>query len=206
MIKRILHILLFVICLTQLSMAKIYEIPEELKQEVRASHEAYTKDKESNEAKFNLAMTYAYTGQIKKGWDILKTVDKSYSKVVIDTYNKKIEAEPGEWRNHFKIAFGYFFAKKKQKAIDEFYTVLKLKPDMVWALGFIALIRGEMGEVDEAIRICNQALDMEPQATAIHFLLAEGYRKKGQYVRFLKQMLIVGRLQTEEKVRRRGEP
>ena len=101
-------------------MAKIYQIPKELDQDVRLDYNVYVENKSSNEAKFNLAMSYAYTGRIKRGWDLLKTIDRSYSKVVIDTYTDRILENPQEWRFHFKIAFGYFFAKEKQMAIDEF--------------------------------------------------------------------------------------
>jgi tetratricopeptide (TPR) repeat protein len=204
--KKWLIVLFLLFTTTSLTFAKIYQIPEELKQDVRNDYKEFKAEASTNESKFNLAMSYAYTGQIKKGWDLLKTIDRSYSKVVIDTYSKKIEEDPNEWRNYFKIAFGYFFAKERETAIDYFYKVLDHKPDMVWAYGFIALIHGEMGEVDTAIKICKKALKMEPQATAIHFLLAEGYRKKGKYFRFVKEMLVVGRLQTEESIRRRGEP
>ncbi|RAP36122.1 hypothetical protein DID80_05670 [Candidatus Marinamargulisbacteria bacterium SCGC AAA071-K20] len=204
--KKWILVLICLCAMSSVTSAKIFKISEELKQDVRSDYEIFKGDESSNESKFNLAMSYAYTGQIKKGWDLLKTIDRSYSRVVIDRYNQKIKENPDAWKYHFKVAFGYFFAKEKKTAIGEFYKVLEIKPDMVWAYGFIALIQGEMGEVDEAIRICKKALKMEPQATAIHFLLAEGYRKKGKYFRFLKEMLVVGRLQTEESIRRRGEP
>ena len=175
--------LVFLFCVFVLPVfisAKPYQISEPLKAELRQNYQRLQAYPDSNEAKFELAMSYAYTGQIKKGWDILKSLDPAYSKVVITKYQALIDKNPNEWKYHFKIAFGYFFDKEKTRAIESFRKVLTIKPDQVWAYGFIALIKGEMGQVDEAIRICKQALKMEPKATAIRFLLAEGYRKKGR--------------------------
>jgi tetratricopeptide (TPR) repeat protein len=186
--KLFLSMIILLLFFSNINFAKIYQIPEDLKDDVRLEYKNYSEHSESNESKFNLAMTYAYTGQIKKGWDILKTIDKSYSRVVIDQYSVRIKKDPTNWKSHFKIEFGYFFVGEKQSSVDSFYKVLALKPDMVWAMGFIGLVKGEMGEVDAAIKICKEASKLEPQATGIHFLLAEGYRKKGQYFRFIKEM------------------
>ena len=92
--------------------------------------------------------------------------------------------------------------KKKTKALEAFYVARDRNPENVWILGFIALVKGEMGQVDEAMKICKKALKMEPNATGIHFLLAEGYRKKGKYMKFMSHMMIVGRLETEEALMR----
>jgi len=53
--------------------------------------------------------------------------------------------------------------------------------------------------------VCKEALKKEPNATAIHFLLAEGYRRKGQYSKFMSEMVVVGRLQTAESLERRND-
>jgi len=54
-----------------------------------------------------------------------------------------------------------------------------------------------MGDVDRAMQWCHKGLKIEPNATAIHFLLAEGYRKKKQYYKAFKRLLNVGRLQSK---------
>ena len=54
-----------------------------------------------------------------------------------------------------------------------------------------------MGQTNKAIHYCKKALKIEPDATAIHFLLAEAYRKKKQYFKMMKELLIVGKLQAK---------
>jgi tetratricopeptide (TPR) repeat protein len=194
----------FFICLLSVSVfADIYAIPEALVLDVREKKAALEAHPTSNEARFELAMSYAYTGQIRLGWGTLKTLPKSYSQEVVATYEGLTSEHLSEWTYPFKLGFGYFFVKKKQEALDAFYEARKRNPDNVWILAFIALIKGEMGHVDEAIKICKQALKMEPNATGVHFLLGEGYRKKGKYIPFLSEMMIVGRLETEEALMRK---
>ena len=83
--------------------------------------------------------------------------------------------------------------------------ILLIDPKHIWAMGFIALLEGEAGRNDEAIRWCKQALAIEKNATAIHFLLAEAYRRKGQYFSAMGEIMIVGRLKSEEAIARPDE-
>ena len=57
--KKILFVLVFLLSFSSLNMAKIYQIPKELDQDVRLDYNVYVENKSSNEAKFNLAMSYA---------------------------------------------------------------------------------------------------------------------------------------------------
>ncbi len=175
-----------------------YYVAPDILEEVAVNERLYAVSPTSNEVLFDLAMSYAYSGQILNGWTTLKKLDKSYSSVVIDLYTEKMKESPDEWRYPFKLAFGYFFAGEKVKAIQLFEQVLRINPDQVWAVGFIALVYGEMGRVDEAISYCKKGLAMEPNAPGIHLLLAEGYRKKKKYFKAFKHFLIVGRLEAQD--------
>ena len=157
-----------------LSIAATYQIPGDLLREVAKKEKTFNRNPSSHSHRFELAMSYAYTGQIEKGWETLKKLPENYADTVVSNYAKAITQEPTEWKHHFKIAFGYYFKKDRNQAIQSFEQVLKIDPKNVWAMGFISLIKGEQGEVDEAIRLCKQALAIEPHATAIHFLLGEG--------------------------------
>jgi len=178
--------------------AKIYQIPDDLKKEVEENFTRYKQNPDFLDARFELAMSYGYTGQILKGWTMLKTFPPTYSVEVIKKYEPLTAAENTEWKSHFKLAFGYYFAEKKADAKEQFLKVLELDPGHVWAMGFIALIEGAEGHTDEGIAWCKKALAIEPNATAIHFLIAEGYRRKKEYFAAFGHMLIVGRLATEE--------
>ncbi len=200
--KRFGFFALFLLFFSSSLFAEIYPISEPLMQEVRLKKAYYEANPTSNQARFELAMSYAYTGQIRLGWGALKKLPKSYSHLVVAKYGPLTKEDLTDWQHPFKLGFGYFFIKQKAEALEAFYEARKRNPDNVWILAFIALVKGEMGEVDEAMSLCKQALKMEPNATGVHFLLGEGYRKKGSYMKFISQMMIVGRLESEEALTR----
>ena len=203
--KNVLLSLLFIVFLSINSEArkqKIYIPPTELLQEVKENKAAFNTTQNASTV-FELAMSYAYTGQIEKGWNMLKQIpdyDNNFAPKVLKKYGDLIKKEPNNWKHHFKIAFGYYFEKDKNAALDSFHDVLKIDPKHIWAMGFIALIEGELKNTDAAINYCKKALKIEKNATAIHFLLAEGYRRKEDYMNTFKHVLIVGKLKTAEKL------
>jgi tetratricopeptide (TPR) repeat protein len=200
LLSSLFYILIINLFLVSPILSKVYDIPKNLLDETKHNYKIYKQNPDSSEARFELAMSYGYTGRIEKGWSMLKTIPESYAPVIIKKYGKLATDNPLEWKYKFKLAFGYFFTKKKIAAINEFKKILKIEPNHVWAMGFIALLEGERNNTDKAIDWCKTALQIEPNATAIHFLLAEGYRRKGNYWGMVREGLIVGRLKTEEKL------
>ena len=196
---RIINILclFFLFSSTILATKLPYYVPAELFDEIRENKIIYEKNPTNNESIFNLAMSYAYTGQIRKGWGLLKKVDESYAEDVVETYVALQDIDGENWKYPFKAAFGYFFIKEKNKAIQKFEEVLAIDQKNVWAYGFIALIYGEMNQTDKAISYCKKALKIEPNATAIHLLYAEGLRRKGKYFEAMKELMIFGRLESQ---------
>ena len=181
---------------------KIYIPPTSILNEIKTYKEAYTITQNATTI-FDLAMSYAYSGQIEKGWNMLKKIpdyDSNYAPKVLKKYSQLINKDPNNWKYHFKIAFGHYFHKDKENAIKSFHDVLNIDPNHIWAMGFIALIEGERNNTDTAIKYCKKALKIEKNATAIHFLLAEGYRRKEDYMSAFKHILIVGKLKTAEKL------
>ncbi len=181
--------------------AATYQIPAELKVEIRENQRIASENPNAS-TYFELAMSYAYTGQIEKGWITLRQIpnyDKHYAPKVVAKYQSLIKDQPKEWKYRFKIAFGYYFLEKKPEAIAAFKDVLSIDPNNVWAMGFIALLESELGHVQEGITWCKRALVIEPNATAIHFLLAQGYYKTGDYMGAISEGLTVGRLKAAER-------
>ncbi len=197
----------FILAASGSTWAKIYQIPADLLVESQHNEAILKQNPQDANAIFESSMSDAYTGQIEKGWAQLKTIptyDKNYAPKVIAKYSALIQHQPKEWRNYFKIAFGYYFSDRKDLAIENFKKVLDISPKNIWAMGFIGLIEGERGNTDEGIAWSQKALDIEPNATAIHFLIAEGYRRKGDYIKAFGHMLIVGRLKSEEAIARKS--
>ena len=203
--KTLFFYIFLIVTLPQTIEAKrqqIYVPPPSLIEDVKQYKKAYSISQNATTV-FDLAMSYAYTGQIEKGWNMLKQIpnyDKNYAPKVLNKYSSLINLDPKNWKYHFKLAFGYYFQKDKQASIDSFHNVLKIDSKNLWAMGFIALIEGERSNTDIAITYCKKALKIEKNATAIHFLLAEAYRRKENYMQAFKHVLMVGKLKTAEKL------
>ncbi len=187
--------------MSEMHAASVYQIPEAYISDIKAAKVAYEQE-ETADTLFELAMSYAYSGLIEKGWGMLKRIPEhndNYAPTALAKYGPLAKREPNEWRHPFKLAFAYYFKGDKQASIAQFEKVLAIDAKHIWAMGFIALIYGEQGHYDEAILLCKKALEIEPNATAIHFLLGEAYRKKGNTMGFLSEIMTVGRLKTAEK-------
>ena len=180
--------------------AKVYQVAPELLQEVRVNKEAF-KTGPSADTAFDLAMSYAYSGQIEKGWATLKKIpdyDKEYSSKVVEKYRPLVKDSPRVWKYQFKLAFGYYFMDQKDKSIECFRKVLDIDPKNVWALAFISLIKGDQGHIDEAIVLAKECIRLEPNAAALHFLLGAGYLKQGNVWGVAQETVSVGRLKAQE--------
>ena len=94
----------------------------------------------------------------------------------------QLSKKPNNWKAHFRLAFAYYFKKDKQKAIDSFEKVIKIKPNHVWSMGLIALILGEQKKYDDCIKWCKRALRINDDATAVHFLLGKAYYETGNFL------------------------
>jgi tetratricopeptide (TPR) repeat protein len=188
-------IIAMIIYLASFILAFPYAVSEDVLSDVKKYETAYAAQPSSNEVIFELAMAYAYSGQVKEGLDKIKLLKVDYADVVISKYSGVRLKNEKDWKSSFKLGFAYYFKKDKTKAIELFRESFDRNPKNVWPLGYMALVYGEMGNVDEAIRICHQALKIEKNATGIHFLLADAYKIKKKYMKAMKHILIVAKLQ-----------
>lgn len=197
--RRLRQILMVGILFVMPMWCQAYVISPELKQELTAYQVQFEQTPSSNRVRFDLAMAYAYTGQIMKGFETLKPIPLEYSHDVIREYSQKMADNPSEWRYPFKLAFGYYVNKQPEKAVECFDIVLSIDPKHIWAMGFKGLIFAkDLNRLDDAISLCQRALEIDPDATYIHLELAEGYRRQGRYLKAFSHMLKFGRLQAEE--------
>ncbi len=175
-----------------------HELTLSQRKEIKDYKKKYEEKVSSNEAKFDLAICYAYSGLIQKGWDLLKTIPKEHADDVLRKYELLISKQPNKWKYHFKLGFAHYFKNRKKEAILSFEKALQLEPNHPWILGFIALVYGDLGSIDKSIDICKRSLQIEYNAPGIHFLLGEAYRRKGKYFAFAKEMLIVSSIKASE--------
>jgi len=159
-----------------------WQITKELQQEIKIKKAAVDKAPKDPNARFDLAITYAYSNNILDGWSELRKVndlDPNFKNYAYKFWAKKVIADPGNWKIRFRYAFALYFNGKKQEAIDELENVLISDPYNVWAYGYISLIYGEMNQIDNAIDAAKKGLKIDERVAALHLLLAEGYYKKG---------------------------
>jgi tetratricopeptide (TPR) repeat protein len=175
--------LLAAVCLLlAIGAAHAWRITPELQKELAAKQAAVRANPNSADARFDLAITMAYTNNIQDGWTSLKKtveLDPDYRKKALNEYIAKVNASPSDWRLRFRLAFAYYFNEKKRDAIHEFDNVLILDPGNVWAYGYVALIYGELNEIDTAMGYTKRGLKIDSNVAALHLLLTEGYNRKG---------------------------
>jgi tetratricopeptide (TPR) repeat protein len=177
-------LLSFVICCLSFVIcpAGAWRITPELQKELAAKQAAVRRNPKDPDARFDLAISMAYTNNIQDGWTNLKKtveIDPGYRKKGLDLYLQKVIDSPNDWRLRFRLAFAYYFNDRKKEAIRELDNVLVLDPYNVWAYGYIALIYGELNEVDTAMRYTRRGLKIDSNVAALHLLLAEGHNRKG---------------------------
>ena len=178
--KKILFLALLI--LLTVNSAYGWRISKELEQELKTKQAAVKADPKNPHARFDLAITMAYTNNIPDGWNNLKKtveLDPEFKKKGLDTYIKAVTENTEDWRLRFRLAFAYYFNDRKKEAIRELDNVIKLDPYNVWAYGYIALIYGELNETETAMQYTKKGLSIDSNVAALHLLLAEGYNRKG---------------------------
>ena len=172
-------------------------LTKELAQELQEKQKAVRMNPNDPLARFDLAITMAYTNKIPDGWTNLKKaveIDPSFRKKGLEIYIAKATESPNDWRIRFRLAFAYYFNDKKREAIEELKNVLILDPYNVWAHGYIALIYGELNEVDTAMSFTKKGLAIDSNVAALHLLLAEGYNRKGDKWKSIQETMEAMRL------------
>ncbi len=180
-------ILAFALSIMILSSAAAWEMTKELQAELNEKTKAVEANPSDPHARYDLAITYAYTNKVQEGWDELKKVnelDKKFAGQALQEYTKKVAEYPNDWKLRFRLAFALYFNKKKNEALKELEYIANMEPKKdpkrIWAYGYMSLIYGEEDKVDEAIDYAKKAIKIDSNVAALHLLLASGYYKKGK--------------------------
>ncbi|MFH1541633.1 MAG: hypothetical protein ABIE84_00890, partial [bacterium] len=164
------------------SPAQAWRITPELAKERTQMEQRAKANPTDTQVQFELAITYGYTNNLIDGMNQLKKVnelDPTFKEKALPLYINKVNESPNDWRLRFRLAFAYYFNDRREEAIREFNNVLILDPYNVWAYGYIALLYGDLGEVDKAMATVRKGLAIDNRVAALHLLLGEGYIKKG---------------------------
>jgi tetratricopeptide (TPR) repeat protein len=174
----------FIICYLSFIIcpAGAWRITPDLQKELAQKQAAVRVSPNDAQARFELAITQAYTNNIIDGMSTITKIpkiDPVFKNKALQIYIDKVKANPQDWKLRFRLAFVYYFNDEKKDAIREFDNVLILDPNNIWAYGYQALVYGDLGNVDKAIELAKKGLAIDSNAAALHLLLSEGYYKKG---------------------------
>ncbi|MFA5105025.1 MAG: hypothetical protein WC527_07625 [Candidatus Margulisiibacteriota bacterium] len=157
----------------------------ELLTEIELKEAAVKAAPNSPDARFDLAITYAYTNKIEAGLDALKVTSnlsgntKKYSRCLIEKYYAIVKGNPRDWKARFRLAFAYYFGGYKKQASNELQNVANLDPGNPWPYGYMAVIAAEDERWQEGIKYMKKAIAIDSNVAAFHLGLAQAYYKTG---------------------------
>jgi tetratricopeptide (TPR) repeat protein len=146
-----------------------------------------TQAPENPDAQFDLAMAYARTPFLEDGWEALKrcnALDPAYADKVVARYEGAIAADPADAEAHFRLAFGYYFQNKKDLARAQLEQVVALTPQDAWAYDYLGFLVAEQtpNQLDEAFKIWQKALAIDPNNAVAHYLIGQVYYRQGKFM------------------------
>lgn len=158
-------------------------------------------DVNNPDLRFDLAIEYAATGWVELGWDqlqLVSTLNENYKDIAHERSLAAIQSDPTNWKEHFKMGFIYYFKDDIDRSFQSFHRVISLKPDHEWSYGFIALLYGVQKKFDDCITWSKKGLNINNDATAIHFLLGRAYYERRNFLGVMSETLSVARLKSVE--------
>lgn len=157
----------------------------ELLSEIKQKEAAVQANPKSPDARFDLAITYAYTNKIEAGLDALKITGelagdtKKYARYLIEKYYTKVKSSPTDWKTRFRLAFAYYFGGYKKLASAELQNIANLDPKNPWPYGYMAVIAAEEERWHDGISYMKKAIAIDSNVAAFHLGLAQAYYKTG---------------------------
>jgi len=157
----------------------------ELLKEIEQKEAAVKACPNSPDARFDLAITYAYTNKIEAGLDALKVTGniagdtKKYARHLIEKYYEIVKKDPRDWKSRFRLAFAYYFGGYKKLASNELQNVANLDPRNPWPYGYMAVIAAEDEHWQDGIKYMKKAIAIDSNVAAFHLGLAQAYYKTG---------------------------
>lgn len=153
--------------------------------ELDAAREQAAKLPDSPTAQFELAMRYARTPYLEEGWEVLKRVnalDPAYADKLVAHYEPLIEAEPANVEARFRLAFAYYFQGKRELAQAQLNQVVALSPQDPWGYNYLGLLLAEQNQIDQAAKVWQQAIALDPNNAVSHYLMGQVYYRQGKFM------------------------
>lgn len=165
----------------------------------------------SADAHFDLAMGYARTPELEKGFECLKKVqelDAGYHEKIINTYSPLVTENPSNIEAQFRLAFGYYYqgvilgqegktgeaAAHRAMAKQAFERIINVDPQYVWGYNYLAYLIAEENDLPKAAEILKTAIAKDPDNAVSHFLLGHAYHRMGQKMEAMMELAQAMRL------------
>jgi tetratricopeptide (TPR) repeat protein len=177
------RILLPIACVLMLAMPAHAAAPTQA--QLDAAREQAAKLPDSPQAQFELAMQYARTPYLEQGWEVLKRVnalDPSYADKVVAQYEPAIVADPTNVEARFRLAFAYYFQGKKELAQAQMAQVVALAPQDPWGYNYLGFLLADQNQIDQAAKVWQQALALDPNNAVSHYLMGQVYYRQGKFM------------------------
>lgn len=113
----------------------------------------------------------------------------------ITLWSDVILKSPIKARGFNNLGTGYTYVGEWEKAMQQYRTALRLKPDLAEVYNNIGFIYDAQGRLEEAVREYQTSLRVNPDYWKAHFNLARAYAKQGQMEEAIRENEIVLRLQ-----------
>jgi len=169
----------------------VHSVPKTLspaqKKEWLSCQERIVADPNDLFAKYDLAILCAYTNKLEKAailFNEINTVDTGFAKRSIPYYKTLLKRDPKNWRIMFKLAVLNYIVSTDESHAEVVRLLRKavfINPDNAWMHAYYAYATAAYYEnYGEAILHTQRAIQLEPEVSVFHFLLAEGYSRLGK--------------------------
>jgi tetratricopeptide (TPR) repeat protein len=191
-------IFLFIFIVTSFNFAVI---TDKEWQELKHYYKTYKENTSDINARYNLAMAYAYTGFLQEGFNELKYInnlDSNFKQNILEDTSLKVGDISSDWKVLFYHAFALYANEKKLEAQDYFYKVVDLTDSNSvkgWSLGYIAYIYGEQRNWKKGLEVINKAIYYEPNGVELFMAKAYAQQQLGDFFGVAGTLLRIGTIQ-----------
>jgi tetratricopeptide (TPR) repeat protein len=179
-------ILLLCVLLAGMSQAwASYNIAPDILQEYRELKTKAQNYPKSPTVQFEYAICLSYVGKVEEGSNTINRVrdlDPKFYEKALPRYVRAFKKNPNDPRAKYRLGFLYYFNRKYDLALAVLSEVASRETTdqfTAWALGYMAVIKGEQKKWSDGEALVRQALEIEPDAYALHAALAIALKEQG---------------------------
>jgi len=169
--------------------------PDIAKEYVELKHRVL-KHPDNAELVFEYAVCLSYVGKVEESRAALKKVqalDPKFVDKALPGYIDRYRRRPTDMKAAFRLGFLYYFDKQFDLSLKILDKIAEHQPSgqlNAWALGYMAVIKSERGQWDEAEELVRRGLRIEPDAYGLHAALAAALKAQGNLMEALREYFV----------------